>query len=156
MSGNSDTQYQRSAATRLGIAPEEYAAHRAAGERWCSGCRAWLALAAFALNGNNADGYQSRCRACKKVYDAAYQKRRSAGTITPRPPRNPSPWRPAARTTHQEPPAPPGDAETPTHAPTPAAAPPSRVAAIAAEWDAAAAKRTRERQLRRAERRRTA
>jgi len=55
----------------------------------------------------------------------------------------------------QSPPAPPGPPEAPLPDPTPAAEPPSRVAAIAAEWDAAAARRTRERQMRRAERRRT-
>jgi len=44
----------------------------------------------------------------------------------------------------------------PSVAPSPEAAPGARVAALAAEWDAASARRTSERKLRRAERRRMA
>lgn len=38
------------AATRLRLPVDEYVARRAAGERWCSGCRDWHPASAFAGN----------------------------------------------------------------------------------------------------------
>ena len=38
---------RRSVASRLGMTLVEYDVHRAAGERWCSGCRGWHPVAEF-------------------------------------------------------------------------------------------------------------
>lgn len=47
------------AAKRIGVSVDEYERRIAAGEKWCSGCRAWHPVQMF---GPNRDGYQKYCR----------------------------------------------------------------------------------------------
>ncbi len=55
----------RTAARRAGVAPHEYVAHRAAGLKFCGGCRDWLDELSFGLDKNRGDGLAARCRDCK-------------------------------------------------------------------------------------------
>jgi len=51
-----------SAATRIGLTVEEYAAHLEADERWCSFHRAWEAKASFYADASKATGVTADCR----------------------------------------------------------------------------------------------
>lgn len=51
------------AAARIGIPLAEYDARRAAGEKWCTGCRTWHPRAHFAMDRSRGDGLTARCRA---------------------------------------------------------------------------------------------
>jgi hypothetical protein len=57
---------ERAAAARLGVSAEDYLAHREAGERWCSGCRAWLPEANFHAQRGGSTSRQGQCRECQK------------------------------------------------------------------------------------------
>ncbi|HKQ07990.1 MAG TPA: hypothetical protein VJ464_22885 [Blastocatellia bacterium] len=59
---------------RLGMTAEEYRRHQEAGEKWCSGCKTWHPLAAFASYSAQPDGLQHHCRA----WFANYRARRFA------------------------------------------------------------------------------
>ncbi len=66
----------RAAATRIGCGAEEYRDRRAAGEKWCGGCRAWHPRADFAANRSSSDGLATICRVSKSAYDADYYRDR--------------------------------------------------------------------------------
>ncbi len=51
----------KSAARRMGMAPSEYAAKVAAGEKWCTVCKAWHAVSEFGLDASRADGLSVSC-----------------------------------------------------------------------------------------------
>lgn len=50
------------AAARVGVPFDEYQQHVAAGEKWCTGCRAWHPTAAFNTDRSRGDGRSSHCR----------------------------------------------------------------------------------------------
>lgn len=63
----------RTAAARVGVSAEEYAARRGAGEKWCHGCRAWHSLAVFSLDRSRGDGRKATCRDFDRArHDATY------------------------------------------------------------------------------------
>lgn len=49
------------AAARLGIPVSEYEARRVAGEKWCTGCKAWHPRSAFNRDGSRGDGLDACC-----------------------------------------------------------------------------------------------
>ena len=55
------------AAHRLGLTVEEYTARRAAGLKWCTGCRTWRPVGAFGQDRTRQDGQCARCFACSRV-----------------------------------------------------------------------------------------
>ena len=52
----------KTAAARIGVTPEEYTRRRAAGEKWCMGCRAWHPADRFATDRSRGDGLVPTCR----------------------------------------------------------------------------------------------
>lgn len=68
--------YHRAAARRLGITPEEYEAHVAAGEKWCSYHKRWEPLRAFGLDANTASGIAYRCLEADAAMKRARAERR--------------------------------------------------------------------------------
>ena len=48
-------------ARQMGIPAEEYAAHRNAGELWCSGCREWHIALAFVRSTHSSTGRRGSC-----------------------------------------------------------------------------------------------
>lgn len=61
----------RGVASRLGIPEEEYRAHVAAGEKWCSGCKAWHERSVFKVDASRNDGLAA---SCPKARLAHYEK----------------------------------------------------------------------------------
>jgi hypothetical protein len=53
---------RRAAAARLGMSLADYDARTAAGEKWCTGCKAWHPVAEFTVDQTRGDGYKSTCR----------------------------------------------------------------------------------------------
>ena len=53
---------EKTAATRVGISLEEYRAHVAGGERWCTGCRAWHPTADFHLDRARGSRLKAKCK----------------------------------------------------------------------------------------------
>jgi methylmalonyl-CoA mutase N-terminal domain/subunit len=51
-----------SVAARMGLTAEEYAAHLAAGQRWCTGCKKWEDESVFGRDKNRRSGRNARCR----------------------------------------------------------------------------------------------
>lgn len=49
-------------AARLGITPEAWAANRAAGLKWCSGCKQWQPIEEFTVDNYRGDGRRLECR----------------------------------------------------------------------------------------------
>ena len=64
---------QKIAAKRIGISFEEYTAHLCAGEKWCTGCKAWYSRDSFSLDRTRGDGKASMCMGCR--FDKIQQKR---------------------------------------------------------------------------------
>lgn len=62
-------------ARRVGCSRDEYLAHLAAGEKWCSGGKHWVAGEAFGPNRAKGDLTASSCRECTRAGD----RRRYAG-----------------------------------------------------------------------------
>lgn len=54
--------HERSAASRLGIPPEDYIAHLAIGEKWCTTCKAWHSRGVFLKDVSRGDGLAASCR----------------------------------------------------------------------------------------------
>lgn len=50
------------AAKRIGVSVDEYESRTAAGEKWCTGCKAWHPVQMFGPNSTNRDGLQKTCR----------------------------------------------------------------------------------------------
>lgn len=63
-------------ATKLGLSADEYRQHVEAGERWCSGHRAWhpATLKVFAIDRNHSSGLAGNCRAWLAERYAARRK----------------------------------------------------------------------------------
>lgn len=55
----------KAAAGRLNLTVEEYTAKRAAGLKWCSGCREWLPTAKFTTDRSRGDGLSNWCNYCR-------------------------------------------------------------------------------------------
>lgn len=55
------------AAARVGITLAEYDAKRAAGEKWCTACKAWHDRAAFGVDRSRSDGLSAKCLASRVV-----------------------------------------------------------------------------------------
>lgn len=72
----------RFGAQRLGISVEEYTAHRRAGERWCSGHKAWEQEALFGRRSNARDGLNSLCRLANNEMRAATWTGNRRGELT--------------------------------------------------------------------------
>ncbi|NOR03661.1 HNH endonuclease [Mycolicibacterium fortuitum] len=53
----------KTAATRLGISVEDYAARTDAGQKWCRSCREWHAREDFNADRSRGDGLAAQCRA---------------------------------------------------------------------------------------------
>lgn len=49
------------AAARIGVDLEEYEHRRAAGEKWCTACKAWHKKSAFPRDRTRSDGRRARC-----------------------------------------------------------------------------------------------
>ena len=69
------TQYQKAAATRLGISHVEYEARANAGQRWCTGCKRWLMLSDFCRSAGERHGLSKGCRECRARYAANFRER---------------------------------------------------------------------------------
>ena len=54
------------AASRIGITRAEYDRRIDAGEKWCTGCRAWHHRSAFGADKSRADGLQTACRDARR------------------------------------------------------------------------------------------
>lgn len=50
------------AATRIGVSLADYDRRRAAGEKWCTGCKRWQPVAEFGSDSSRADGLAKWCR----------------------------------------------------------------------------------------------
>lgn len=70
------------AASRIGITPEEYLRLQAAGNKWCSGHRAWHPLGEFGPDPSRGDGLSPACRARRREIRRARTERGA-----PRPPK---------------------------------------------------------------------
>lgn len=65
-------------AMKMGISLAEYEAHRVAGEKWCTYCKAWHQRAEFGSNRASYDGLEARCRVSRRAkYRASKQARTS-------------------------------------------------------------------------------
>ena len=62
-------------AMRLGMRVEDYQAHYEAGERWCTGCKAWHDEGAFGSDRSRPDGRNKRCREFMRTVDKARARR---------------------------------------------------------------------------------
>lgn len=69
-----DEHRMRVAASKIRVTYEEYRAHREAGEKWCSGHKAWHPLEAFDRNRTYGDGFYPSCR---DAVSARYQRWRA-------------------------------------------------------------------------------
>ena len=49
------------AAARIGLPLEQYEARRAAGEKWCTGCKAWHPATHFPVDRSRGDGVRAKC-----------------------------------------------------------------------------------------------
>lgn len=56
----------KSAATRVGLTREQYVERLAAGDKWCTACKAWHPRAAFAPDASRGDGLAARCAASRR------------------------------------------------------------------------------------------
>jgi hypothetical protein len=65
------------AAARLGISLDEYDERRAAGEKWCGGCRAWQRRDEFGVDNSRGDGLAKWCK--------SYTSTKTRSTYQPRP-----------------------------------------------------------------------
>ncbi len=54
----------KTAAARVGLTLAEYEARIANGEKWCTGCKAWLPRGSFVADLSRGDGLKARCRDC--------------------------------------------------------------------------------------------
>lgn len=66
-----------SPARRIGCTPAEFAARKAAGEKWCFGCRDWHDRGEFGPNRSTADGLNTACRDYRRVYNRRYARRKA-------------------------------------------------------------------------------
>lgn len=67
---------RRRAATILGVSLHEYERHEAAGEKWCTRCKAWHSRVDFAVDASRWDGLSASCRRGRAVLrKAMYQPR---------------------------------------------------------------------------------
>ena len=69
----------KSAAAQIGIAYEQYAAHRGAGERWCWGCRTWKMADAFRERRRGSGIRHAQCRECHRERMGPLMRRRYHG-----------------------------------------------------------------------------
>lgn len=61
MAGTRDGARKRAAAA-IGCSVGEYIARLQAGEKWCTGCKAWHPTAVFASDASRPDGFTAACR----------------------------------------------------------------------------------------------
>lgn len=85
MSGNR-SGVMKTAALRVGVSTEEYAAKVAAGEKWCTACRAWHPLDAFPVDRSRGDGRRAGCLTSqhgkpRSTYDPLKDKARYEVTV---------------------------------------------------------------------------
>jgi len=52
----------KTAAKRIGIPLEDYFAHLATGEKWCTRCRVWHSQSTFTIDRSRGDGLSASCR----------------------------------------------------------------------------------------------
>jgi hypothetical protein len=67
----------KTAATRIGLTPEEYQERISRGEKWCGGCREWHYQDAFGTDRSRSDGRTRVCRTSRSM--------RQRETYIPRP-----------------------------------------------------------------------
>jgi hypothetical protein len=70
---------------RLGLTAEEYRRHQSAGEKWCTGCKAWHPLASFGPYRFKPDGLQGNCRDWFAAYREKRRSRKRAAKTTSKP-----------------------------------------------------------------------
>lgn len=77
----------RAHAGRLGMTMEEYRGHVAAGEKWCTGCKAWHRRALFATDRSRGDGLAAMCAVARR---RIYRSRATGAPMgtPPMPPRD--------------------------------------------------------------------
>lgn len=51
----------KTAARRVGLDPDEYAARLSAGEKWCTACKEWHPRDAFVVDRTRGDGRKASC-----------------------------------------------------------------------------------------------
>lgn len=56
---------EKIAAAAAGVSLGEYQRRRAAGEKWCYGCRSWLPNGAFRIDRSRGDGLTATCAGCR-------------------------------------------------------------------------------------------
>ena len=59
----------KTAATKTGLSLDAYRARIAAGEKWCTGCKAWHATNAFPVDRSRWDGRRAKCLAAERGND---------------------------------------------------------------------------------------
>lgn len=62
-------------AVALGIPFEAYRQHVEAGQKWCSGCRAWHRWQAFGARASRLDGLDIECREHRNARSRAAMRR---------------------------------------------------------------------------------
>jgi hypothetical protein len=67
-----------SVALRLGITAEQYLAHLAVGEKWCTDCKAWHLRKRFGPDRSRGDGLAKRCREAARARQRARDARLAA------------------------------------------------------------------------------
>lgn len=61
------------AAKRLGVSLDDYQARIAAGEKWCTTCKAWCARKDFDSDSSRTDGLSATCKPCRqRMFAASY------------------------------------------------------------------------------------
>lgn len=63
------------AAARVGMTLAEYMARLDAGEKWCTGCKAWHPRAVFVVDRSRGDGLRARCLAADRGRTQPNRKR---------------------------------------------------------------------------------
>lgn len=66
----------KAAAAVLGIPFSAYQAHLRAGDKWCTGCKAWHQRSAFARDKTRRDGLTVQCKAWKIAHKKRFYVRR--------------------------------------------------------------------------------
>ncbi len=64
------------AAARIGVSLADYQTMVDAGDKWCTGCKAWHSRSAFNADKSRSDGLAAACPSARKTsYQRAYQPR---------------------------------------------------------------------------------
>jgi hypothetical protein len=70
-SSTAPLRVRKTAAARLGVTLAEYDQRRAAGEKWCTGCKQWHRRTLFTVDRSRSDGLAKWCLIYASVHDRA-------------------------------------------------------------------------------------